>query len=64
LEELRQIAIDVGFHPHEIRLDEERGQYSFSIPSNEFLKFIDEIGSDKPSHLSTFEEMRRMRREK
>jgi len=64
LEELRQIAIDVGFHPHEIRLDEERGQYSFSIPGNEFLKFIDEIGSDKPSHLSTFEEMRRMRREK
>ncbi|MEM2088668.1 MAG: LAGLIDADG family homing endonuclease, partial [Thermoproteota archaeon] len=63
LEELRQILMDIGFHPHEIRFDEKPAQYSFSLPREDYLRFIEEIGSDKPSHVSIFEEMKRKIRE-
>lgn len=58
LEELRQTLIDLGFHPHEIL--EYVGPtgilYCFSIPRDEHVKFINEIGSYKPRHVRIFEE--------
>jgi hypothetical protein len=66
LEELRQILMDLDFHPYEIGEDRklEGVVYRFSIPSREYERFIDEIGSFKPEHISVFEEYRRLRSEK
>ncbi|MEM3659876.1 MAG: LAGLIDADG family homing endonuclease [Thermoproteota archaeon] len=55
LEEVRQMFIDLGFHPHEIRTDHRkpgwRDLHSFTIPAEDHLKFIEEIGSRKPEHV-------------
>lgn len=54
--------MDLGFHPYEIGEDRkpEGVVYRFSIPSGEYERFIDEIGSFKPEHISVFEEYRRL----
>lgn len=68
LEELREILISVGFHPHEIHEQEpgepRRTRYSFRIPEEEYLKFIEEIGSEKREHKYKFELIRRIYEEK
>lgn len=64
LEGLRQILMDLNFHPNEIYEEkEETGSviYYFSIPSKEHEKFIEEIGSFKPKHIGVFEEYRSKR---
>ncbi|MGB9717590.1 MAG: LAGLIDADG family homing endonuclease [Thermoproteota archaeon] len=62
IEELHQIFKDLGFHPNEIKKEEEsRGRitYNFTIPAEEHVKFIDEIGSYKPKHILIFKEYKR-----
>ncbi len=62
IEELHQIFKDLGFHPNEIMKEEEsrgRTTYNFTIPTEEHIKFIDEIGSYKPKHILIFEEYKR-----
>ncbi|MEM3958206.1 MAG: LAGLIDADG family homing endonuclease [Thermoproteota archaeon] len=60
LEELRKMFIDLGFHPYEIhekkyvREGKEYKSYYFTIPSEEHLKFIEEIGSEKEEHINRF----------
>ncbi|MBO3832277.1 MAG: LAGLIDADG family homing endonuclease [Candidatus Brockarchaeota archaeon] len=63
---LRQILMDLGFHPCEIEKDERSGyiRYYFSIPARECEKFMDEIGSFKPGHIEAFREYRRLKGEK
>jgi hypothetical protein len=58
LEELRLVLIDLGFHPHEIlEYVQPTGiVYCFSVPREEHVKFINEIGSYKPRHVRIFEE--------
>ncbi|MBO3833092.1 MAG: LAGLIDADG family homing endonuclease [Candidatus Brockarchaeota archaeon] len=66
LEGLRQLLIDLGFHPHEIREEREEPEGVvcwFSIPSREHMKFIEDIGSFKPRHREVFEEYGRLRGE-
>jgi hypothetical protein len=63
LEEMKQVLEDLGFHPNEIYTDErKRGKrievrHNFSIPAGEHRRFIEEIGSYKPSHRRVFKEM-------
>ncbi|MEM2688005.1 MAG: LAGLIDADG family homing endonuclease, partial [Thermoproteota archaeon] len=67
LEGLRQLLIDLDFHPYEIREEKEEPEgvvYWFSIPSREHKKFIEEIGSFKPRHREVFEAYKRLRGEK
>jgi hypothetical protein len=66
LEGLRQILMDLGFHPGKIGKDVESDTitYRFTIPSREHERFIDEIGSFKPEHIRVFEEYRRLKGEK
>jgi len=64
LEGLRQILMDLDFHPNETyEEEEETGSviYYFSIPAREHEKFIKEIGSFKPRHIEVFEEYRSLR---
>ncbi|MBO3832266.1 MAG: hypothetical protein FGF51_02620 [Candidatus Brockarchaeota archaeon] len=66
LVELREILISLGFHPHEIYEDKhgrERPRYIFDIPTEEHVKFIEEIGSEKKGHKDKFEVVRRLREE-
>lgn len=70
LEELRKIFMDLGFHPCEIHEKKyEYGEnkyksYYFAIRSEEYLKFIKEIGSERPEHISRFRLIiQRMKRE-
>lgn len=66
LEGLRQLLVDLDFHPHEIREEKEEPEgvtYWFSIPSKEHKRFIEEIGSFKPRHKEVFEEYRRLQGE-
>ncbi|MBO3753333.1 MAG: hypothetical protein FGF53_00390 [Candidatus Brockarchaeota archaeon] len=62
LEEVRQMFIDLGFHPHEIRTDHRkpgwRDLHSFTIPAEDHLKFIEEIGSRKPEHMEKLQLIR------
>ncbi|MGQ9597510.1 MAG: LAGLIDADG family homing endonuclease [Thermoproteota archaeon] len=67
LEGLRQILIDLDFHPYEIREEKEEPEgvtYWFSISSKEHERFIEEIGSFKPRHREVLEEYRRLQGEK
>ncbi|MEM2687146.1 MAG: LAGLIDADG family homing endonuclease [Thermoproteota archaeon] len=66
LEELRVLLEDLGFHPLEIHEHhrEDRTYYYFVIPVEEHLKFIGEIGSEKPAHQEKFEIMKKMYEEK
>ena len=66
LEGLRQILMDLGFHPGKIGKDVESDTitYRFTIPSREHERFIDEIGSFKPEHIRVFEEYGRLKGEK
>lgn len=79
LEELREMLIDLGFHPNEIHARDRGtipGKFSepenhFSIPEEDHLKFIEEIGSEKEEHKRRFQliktldgEKERKRREK
>jgi len=66
IEEIHETLEDLGFHPHPIHprdYDEENWHrnYRFTIPSAEHIKFIEEIGSDKPSHQEVFEEIKKYR---
>ncbi|MBO3798057.1 MAG: LAGLIDADG family homing endonuclease [Thermoproteota archaeon] len=65
LEGLRQILMDLGFHPYETEKDERSDniRYYFSVPARECKKFMDEIGSFKPEHIEAFREYRRLRGE-
>jgi hypothetical protein len=58
LSELRELFIDLGFHPGEIKM-RDRGtvpgrysgpEYSFTIPEEDSLRFIEEIGSEREEH--------------
>ena len=58
LSELRELFIDLGFHPGEIKM-RDRGtvpgrysgpEYSFTIPEEDHLRFIEEIGSEREEH--------------
>ncbi|MGB9718624.1 MAG: LAGLIDADG family homing endonuclease [Thermoproteota archaeon] len=66
LDGLRQILMDLGFHPYEIEKDERSDgiRYYFSVPARECEKFMDEIGSFKPEHIEAFREYRRLKGEK
>jgi len=64
LEELRKMFEDLGFHPSEIHEKREKPvpgrhrkeyNYYFSIPEEDHLKFIEEIGSEKSEHKRRFE---------
>lgn len=61
LEGLRQIFMDLNFHPRKIKEDIKLGYitYWFSIPNEEYERFIDEIGSFKPRHIRIFAEYKR-----
>ncbi|MBO3832925.1 MAG: LAGLIDADG family homing endonuclease [Candidatus Brockarchaeota archaeon] len=66
LEEIRGLLRDLGFHPLEIHEyhREDRTYYYFRIPEGEHLKFIEEIGSEKPNHQERFEFMKQIYEEK
>jgi len=64
LEELEEMFEDLGFHPSEIHEKREKPtpgrhrkeyNYYFSIPEEDHLKFIEEIGSEKSEHKRRFE---------
>jgi len=66
LEELRQAFIDLGFHPCEIgeyKRPRRRTVYCFFIPAKEHMRFIEEIGSDKPRHVRIFKERMKTKNE-
>ncbi len=66
LEEIRNLLEDLGFHPleiHEYHKD-DRTYYYFRIPEEEHLRFLEEIGSEKPSHQEKFELMKQIYEEK
>lgn len=63
LEELRELFVDLGFHPGKIYLDDEE-YYYFSIPEEDHLKFIREIGSEKLKHISRLNLIRSIDEEK
>jgi len=59
LEELREMLIELGFHPSNIHVKHRepkwRDLYDFSISEEEHLKFIEEIGSRNPEHINIFQ---------
>ena len=64
LEELKEMFEDLGFRPSEIHEKHEKltpgrhrkeYNYYFSIPEEDHLKFIEEIGSEKSEHKRRFE---------
>ncbi len=69
LEELRQAFMDLGFHPHEIQEKERqrvrRGRIEkwtdrwFTLPEEDHLKFIEEIGTVRLEHLTIFEAIKK-----
>jgi len=65
LEGVRDLFLDLGFHPHEIhdeiRVRETRTEtyFTFSIPTEEHPRFIHEIGSYNSEHRKKFEDMER-----
>ncbi|MBO3797501.1 MAG: LAGLIDADG family homing endonuclease [Thermoproteota archaeon] len=62
IEELHQTLKDLGFHPNKIREEKElRGKttYNFTIPREEHIKFIKDIGSYRPRHMHILEEIKR-----
>ncbi|MEM2051223.1 MAG: LAGLIDADG family homing endonuclease [Thermoproteota archaeon] len=72
LEELRKMLIDLGFHPSEIHT-RDRGtipgkfsgpEHHFSIPEEDHLKFIEEIGSEKGEHKRRFQLIKLMDEDK
>lgn len=72
LNELRKLFIDLGFHPSEIHT-RDRGtipgrfsgsEYSFTIPEEDHLKFIKEIGSKREEHESRLQLIRTIDEEK
>ena len=66
LEELRNILIDLGFHPGKICTDDREmipkkysgPTYEFSISEKEHIKFIDEIGSEREEHKLKFQRIK------
>ncbi|MEM2088230.1 MAG: LAGLIDADG family homing endonuclease [Thermoproteota archaeon] len=66
LEELREMLIDLGFHPGEIGVyDEEtspgrhsRPSFRFYIHEEDHLRFIEEIGSEGEEHINKFEQIK------
>ncbi len=72
LEELKRMLIDLDFHPSEIHT-RDRGmipgkfsgpEHHFSIPEEDHLKFIEEIGSEKEEHKRRFQLIRQVDKEK
>lgn len=72
LRELRELFIDLGFHPSEIHT-RNRGmipgrfsgpEYSFIIPEEDHLKFIEEIGSERKEHINRFQLIKSIDEEK
>jgi|GEM_PF-404443 len=66
LEEIRDLLKDLGFRPLEIHeyYREDRTYYYFRISEEEHLKFIEEIGSEKPDHREKFEVLKQIYEEK
>jgi hypothetical protein len=62
LEEIRKMFEELGFHPHEVREEDKeitpegiRKRFYFSIPEEDHLKFIEEIGTRKAEFKRKFE---------
>ncbi|MEM2089050.1 MAG: LAGLIDADG family homing endonuclease [Thermoproteota archaeon] len=62
LEEVREMFEKLGFHPHEIREEDKeitpkgiRKRFYFTIPEEDHLKFIEEIGTGKVEFKRKFE---------
>ncbi|MEM4230038.1 MAG: LAGLIDADG family homing endonuclease [Thermoproteota archaeon] len=62
LEEIREMFEKLGFHPHKVREEDKevtpegiRKRFYFSIPEEEHLKFIEEIGTRKAEFKRKFE---------
>ena len=62
LEEIREMFEMLGFHPHEVREEDKeitpegiRKRFYFTIPEEDHLKFIEEIGTRKAEFKRKFE---------
>ncbi len=54
LEEVREALVRLGFNPSEVRTDRTYDAHYLEIYSKEQMRFIEEIGSCKPSHIERF----------